>query len=405
MLSPLSNLELRAGEIRRRLAVIGGMDELPDEVRAEMDGLRREYDTNELRQAALKIAGDTPATPIETRTSEGREYRTLTTKASVSDVYEAAFSHGPMTGATAELQQHHGLEANMVPLSLLVRSWPTDNELETRAVTPAPSNIGQNQHSIIPWVFPQSAASYVGIDMPTVDVGAAVFPVLTKQLDVRTPAENADADETTGTFSAEVLKPGRIQAAFFYSREDRAQFAGMDASLRENLSMGLSDGLDQQIIAGTDGLLNATILANHNVTAVTTFDLYMSGLVYERVDGRYANASGDIKLLVGSSTYAHAGSVYRNTSVDRTVLDRMMEVSGGVRVSAHVPAAASNRQNVLIRRGMNRDYVAPIWEGIAIIPDEITKAKQGQIVVTAIMLSAQKLLRADGFYKQQVQTS
>ena len=91
--------------------------------------------------------------------------------------------------------------------------------------------------------------------MPTVPVGQAVFPVLTKELDVRTPAENADAEETTGTFSADVLSPARIQAAFFYSREDRAKFAGMDAALRENLTEGLSAGLDKQILAGTAGLL------------------------------------------------------------------------------------------------------------------------------------------------------
>ena len=97
--------------------------------------------------------------------------------------------------------------------------------------------------------------------MPTVGVGEAVYTVLTKELDVRTPAENATAAETTGAFSAEVLSPSRIQAAFFYSREDRARFAGMDAALRENLSMGLSDGLDQQILAGTNGLLSGTVFA------------------------------------------------------------------------------------------------------------------------------------------------
>ena len=55
--------------------------------------------------------------------------------------------------------------------------------------------------------------------------------MLTKELDVRTPAENAAAAETTGSFSTDVLSPSRIQAAFFYSREDRARFAGMDAAL------------------------------------------------------------------------------------------------------------------------------------------------------------------------------
>ena len=45
----------------------------------------------------------------------------------------------------------------------------------------------------------------------------------------------------------------------------------------------------------------------------------------------------------------------------------------------------------------------PIWEGVSLIPDEITKAGTGQVVVTAIMLYAFKVLRTDGFYKVQSQ--
>ena len=96
-------------------------------------------------------------------------------------------------------------------------------------MSPAPGQVAQNQSEIIPYVFPQSCAAYLAIDMPTVGVGDAVFPVLTSELDVKTPAENATAAETTGSFSASVLSPSRIQASFFYSREDRARFSGMDS--------------------------------------------------------------------------------------------------------------------------------------------------------------------------------
>ena len=80
-----------------------------------------------------------------------------------------------------------------------------------------------------------------------------------------------------------------------------------------------------------------------------------------------------------------------------------MAVTGGVRVSAHVPAVAANKQNCVIRLGMRRDMVAPIWEGVEIIFDELTMAKTGEIVLTAVMLHAVKILRAAGFYKQQLQ--
>ena len=400
----LQSLELRASEIRSRLSDLGGMEELPDEQRAEIDVLRKEYTNNEARQRALKIAGDTPTTPLEVRSSEGRAFRELVNRANVGNIFDAAMNHGAVDGATAEIQQHYGLEANQVPYALLTRQWPGDDELETRAVTPAPGQVDKVQSSIIPYVFPQSAATWLGIDMPTVGVGEAVFPVLTSELAVREPAENADADETTGAFSAQVLSPARLQASFFYSREDRARFAGMDAALRENLSMGLADGLDDKIISGTNGLLTGTNLDNHNVTAATTWANYIGHLAFGRVDGRFASTTQDVRILMGNAAYNDAGQTYRATESDRTALDRLMDITGGVRVSAHVPAAASNRQNVLVRRGLNRDFVAAIWEGVTILADEYTLAKKGQIVVTAVMMQATKLLRADGFYKQQIQT-
>ena len=270
-------------------------------------------------------------------------------------------------------------------------------------MTPAPANVEQNAQPIIPYVFPQGVAAFLGVDMPSVGVGEHLFPVLTSELVVRTPAENADADETTGAFSAEVLSPSRLQASFFYSREDRARFAGMDAALRENLSMGLSDGLDKQVMAGANGLLEGTNLADHNVNAISAYADYVSEFGYSRVDGKYAGTPGDLRIVMGTETFAHAGSVYRGNNADYPALDRLMAMTAGVRVSAHVPAATGNKQNSTIRLGQRRDMVAPIWEGIAIIPDEVTKAKQGQVVVTAIMLYAVKILRTAGFYKQQTQ--
>ena len=64
-------------------------------------------------------------------------------------------------------------------------------------MTPAPSNVGQTAQEIVPYVFPQSAAAFLGVDMPTVGVGESVWPVLSGTLDVHYPAENAAAAETT----------------------------------------------------------------------------------------------------------------------------------------------------------------------------------------------------------------
>ena len=96
-------------------------------------------------------------------------------------IFSAVFEHRQVDGREREMQTEHGLASNQVSLAMLRGE-------EHRAITPAPGDVGQTQAEIIPYVFPQSVAAFLGVDMPTVGVGEAVFPVLTKKLDVRTPA-------------------------------------------------------------------------------------------------------------------------------------------------------------------------------------------------------------------------
>ena len=407
-------LLLEQSEIRQRLNTLLDQAERSADEDSEMETRTARMQAIEpLLRAAIVAEG---AAETRDRTEfgddpEGRELRALIVGASVGEIFQAAVEHRATDGRTAELQAHVKLPANSIPLALL-------RETEARAVTPAPGEVGTNQQPIIPGVFPQSCAAFLGVDMPTVGVGEAVFPVLATNAVVGVPAEGAipaatgiDSEgATTGSFSAEVLSPGRLQAAFFYSREDRARFAGMDAALRQNLSDALSDMLDQQILNGTNGLLNGTVLGNHNRTSVADFAHYKSAFAYGRVDGRWAMTTEDLRIVMGSATYAHAATIYRASAGASDSIDAALEVlrgaTAGVKVSAHVPALDSNnRQNSVIRLGMRRDMVAPIWEGIQLIPDEITKASTGEIVVTAVMLHAIKVLRVAGFYKQGTQTA
>ena len=236
--------------------------------------------------------------------------------------------------------------------------------------------------------------------MPT---GDAVYTVLSTSVEGSTPDEGVEQDHDTAAFTAETLDPSRIQASLFFTREDRARLAGMSEALRDNLSMALMDKLDDEILTGTTGLLTGTVLANHNVTNETTYALYRSQFAYSRVDGKYATGTGDLRVLMGSGTYAHAASQYRGNNDNTDALMALIAATGGVRVSAHVPAVASTRQNAVIRRGGRMDMVAPLWQGVQLIVDPYTKAKSGEIIITAVLLYAVKLLRAAGFYKQQTQ--
>lgn len=385
-------IALRVSEVRERLNEIAGLsgDDLTEEVRSEQEALTSEFAELEQRGRAAIVADE--AERVERATNA--EFRQLVEQGDVGEIFDACIERRETAGATRELQTELGLSGHQVPLALLT---------EERAVTPAPANVHNEQHPIIPAVFPDAVAAFLHIDTPTVGVGEQVFPVLTTSAAVRDPAESGSAAETTGAFSADVLTPRRLQASFFYTREDRARFRGMGEALRENLSMALADALDKEIVNGDDGLLNGSNLSSHNTSTESNFASYLKDFAYGRVDGKYASSVRDLRIVVGPPTYAHMGETYRNNSVDRNALERLMEVTGGVRVSAHVPAVSSNRQNGVIRRGSRRDAVAPIWEGVTLIPDEITKAATGEIVITAVMLFAMEILRGDGFYKRQAQ--
>ena len=399
-------LTIELSEKRQKINDLLAFETRSKEQDAELDTVtqRAQAIEPELR-AALTVEGTAEAAGLADNTPENRELRALANKASIGRIMQAAVEHRAVDGAEAEIQEHYKLDGNQIPLIML------RTERETRAVTPAPGDVAQSQSMIIPGVFPMACAAFLGVDMPTVGVGDAVFPVLTTNAVPGVPAAGAipsgtgiDSEgATTGAFSAEVLSPGRIQAAFFYNRTDRARFAGMDEALRMNLSDALSDKLDQQVLNGGEGLFNGTNLDNNNVSAVTTYALYKSQLAYGRVDGTWASAVSDLRIVMGSGTYAHAATQYRGNNADQSALDELIQKTGGVKVSSHVPAVASNRQNAVIRLGMRRDMVAAVWEGVTLIPDEITKAAEGQIVITAVMLYAIKILRKGGFYKQQTQ--
>ena len=334
-------VEVSLSQCKKNLNELGSKTELSDEDRTQFDKLKTEYGDLEVRYQALTISEEEPKKEEIRKTPEAKEKAELEARCSVGKIFSFAMEHRSADGPEKELQTELGLSDNQVPLCLISRSAAP---LETRAVTAAPANVGANQASIIPAVFPQGAAAFLGVSMPTVAVGEAVYPVLTNNTPAADFAEAAEVDETDGSFTADVLTPRRIQSSFFYSREDRARFAGMDEALRMNLNDALSSGLDKYILTKTDlGLLQFGTDPTASGTT-ETFGSYREAL-FAQVDGRYALSAADVCMLVGSETFAHMSGRYRGNNADDSALDSLSRVSGGVRVPLMFrrrPAATCN---------------------------------------------------------------
>ena len=386
-MTPSQKIQMKMSETREKVNDLAT-------AQSEADISQRDKFAAELKAQEAELRAAIEADGTASTSPETREWADLNSRFNLGEMFTNVIEHRVSSGPIAEVQAERGLAANAIPTEIL---------MEKRAVTPAPAAVGQNQSQITGYVFPQSVAAFLGIPSDMVPVGDATFPVLTSDPAAGTPGENNAQTETTGAFTADVLTPSRIQASFFWSREDQNRMAGMGDALREALQGGIADKLDSEIMVGTNGLLTSQNLPNHNASSVTGFSDYVSDFGYSRVDGRYAASGADLRLVLGSATFAHAGGQYRHANADDVALDRLTEITGGVRVSAHVPAVSGNKQNVLIRLGMRRDMVAPVWGAVTLIPDEITKAANGQIVLTAVLLHAVKILRTGGFFKQQSQ--
>ena len=408
-MTDLQTLELRSSEIRSRLAEIGAMTELVDETRAEMERLQTEYRDCESRRRALMVAGDVPPVPTEVRGDrEGQEIRRLLSRANMGAMLDTIIRQRSHEGPEKELVEHYGLGGRSVPLAML-RDWEgAARALETRAAATIPVDVNSMQHESLMYLFPMSAAAFLGVSQETVGVGDAIFPVLTSALDVGTPDKSVTQAETTAVFRAETLTPGRIQAALRYTREDMARFLSLDSDLRQNLAMGLSDGLDRQVLSGTDGLLGTggLTLRAGDAAATATFSDYR-GLLFdaETIDGVYASMASEIRMLMGPASYAHCGGVYRTANSDISAVENLAMASGGVRVSANIPAPVNNDQDVIIAKMgmMRRNFISALWANLDVIYDEISSAAEGEIILTGVMLFAVKLIDSAGYQRRAVQ--
>ena len=390
---------LKLSEIREKRNDLNAVESPSDAQKTEGRDLIASQKTaeTEYREALTAEADEHATVAVD---AETRERLALVSRASLGAIFARAVEHRATEGAESELQAALDLAPNQVPIDLLRAP------VEHRAITPAPTHVGASEHAVLLPVFADGDAAFLNVDQVSVPNGDAVFPVLTNRPTVGGPhADSTEVPETTGAFSAELVKPERLQSAFTYRRVDAARFSAMGESLRAALNESLSEALDVQIVSGADGLLGGTNLDAHAQAAVDTFGTYVSKFGFGRVDGRYAPTAKSIKVLMGSAGYAHAGSVYRGDQSQESAVDRLMTIGGGVRVSAHVPAVTSTKQQTIVRLGARRDMVAGLWQGVTILVDEISRAKQGEIVITAVMLVGVKILRAGGFYKAEVKVS
>ena len=378
-----------------------------DEKRAgEVDALLIERDEVEQQhRAAIASEGG----QIEDTThGEATEYRSLMARASLGAMIANIVQQREQTGAEGEIRKAMGIEdVDHIPTQMLM-----DRQWEDRAVTPAPGTLGAMQTPIIPYVFPTSAAAHLGVNQPTVPVGEVVYTYVSTPAAIHAPAKNITAGDTTGAFTALKLAPERLQGSYFYNVEDRSSLAGMSEALRKNLGDALQTKSDYQVFrkAATSGVSGSGgfyvgLASPSNPGAEATWQDYKDGAT-NLVDGRYAQDERGIYMVFGADTYQHGRSKYRAAATDDDGITVLNAMSGGVKVSNHVPDVDSKRQDAIAARARGLMHsVMPIWQSSQILFDPYTKRSEGQEVIDVIMLYNFRIIRSEAYARVRFQVA
>ena len=348
----LRELRERQSKQRQRMAELAVVDDLKDEQRSELDEIEKGTPDLERQIRAATIAIEDEEKAAETRTANepDAERRELRSRASVTEYLMARMQGRMVQGAEAELSKAAETQDGAIPLEL----WDTPETIERRqtdAVTGAPGSVGVNLDRIRPAVFANSIAMRLGIEMPRVQSGTYASATISTSLTSTAEAKSGRADATAAAFTVTSVTPKRISARLAIAIEDVAAVGqqNFESILRENLSLVLSDQLDEQAINGDGQAPNLTGIFQRLTdpsapTAIADFDAYAAAHA-AGVDGLWTNTIKDVSIVVGPETYRHASRTFQtatNYKGELSAAAYAMTNAGGLWTNERMPDAASN---------------------------------------------------------------
>ena len=379
----LRDLRERQSKERGRMAELSLVDELNDEQRSELDKIESGTPDLERQIRAAMVAAETEETEQETTQTtepdaEQRERVELRNKAQLTNFLRAALSGQQIEGAEAELRSAAGVTG--IPLEL----WDVPKPIEERAATLAPGTTGVNLDRIRPAVFAASIAPRLGIEMPRVMSGTYASATIESSLSAGAQAKGAEAAATAATFAVTAVTPKRISARLSIQIEDVAAVgqANFESSLRENLSLVLSDELDDQAING-DGMapnltgIFARLADPAAPGAVVDFDAFAAAHA-AAIDGLWSNTLKDVAIVCGPATMALSARTFQTAASykgEMSAAAYAMANTGGWWTNRRMPDAVSDVQAALVYRkgrsmmggaGAMRTAVCPHWNEVSI---------------------------------------
>ena len=313
-------LQILASSQRSRLAELAGLDELTPELRAEMDTLGTTHqDTESQLRAAIASAPDADPAIVPTVDPEVRERLELRGRASFGRYLAAMLTGQQIGGAESEYQA--ACKVPGIPIDLFEQDRP-EVRVDTASGIPA-TGAGATLAPIQPFVFAESIAPMLGIEMPSVGSGAYSEMTISTALTAAAKAKGTAQESTAAVLTPTTASPRSIRGRLTLNLEDIAAIgqANFESALRQNAQAVVSDALDTQVITGDgsapnlDGLIHQ--LTNPaNPVAVVLFDTFLKSFA-DQVDGLWASRLKDVMILANVDAYKLASNTFRGTAGER----------------------------------------------------------------------------------------
>jgi len=380
------------------------------EARQALNGLADDAPSEDREKAvkALEDAGKEVLAALEAAEPEPVPLR-VGSRASLQRYMGAIMEQRAFDGAEAEVNQGLGLDdRSQIPWEVL------DPAIEQRADAPPPdiTNLEYTTRAILRRVFHRTDLGFLGVDMPSVGAGVAVFPVFGSDGAAAMFEANAAADAKAYTVSGVTISPTRATTRYLLNLENMAQIGGeVEGVLRDDMREQLSQLVNAQIIGGSgaapnlSGILKELTTPDDPGAVLTAAD--MKAVPVNALDNRYVGSESDVRALIGLRAYKKARSVYLQEN-DKTTdgIAALTGTGGRVRASSTIagkrtPADTSKPETAYIDYGIvtgqPMGVVAPVWQGVTVIRDPYTQAAAGQVALTAHMLYGFKFKRKDGW--------
>ena len=403
-------LQIKASEQRSRLAELGALDELTDELRAELGTLTTAHQDSELQLRAAIAAEPEEVVqpgPHATVDPEVRERLELRARASFGRYLHAALTGQQSSGPEAEYQA--ACKVGGIPIDLFEQDRP-EIRVDVASGVPA-TGAGATLAPIQPFVFSQSIAPMLGIEMPTVGSGAYSEMTISTALTAAAKNKATAQESTAAVLTPATANPRSIRGRLTLNLEDIAAIgqANFESALRQNAQAVVSDALDSQVITGNgtapnlDGLINQ-LTDPTDPSDVTNFDAFVAAFA-DSIDGLWAPTMMDLGMVVNVDAYKLAAKSYRDRVIDtgnrggvslgdKTAADYLRAYTGGFWTNKRMPATASTiARGIVHRKGRMglRTACLPTWGSIS-VDDIYSDAGSGQRHFTLNVLVGSKVL-------------